>query len=107
MRFGLTEREFGIVRDILATYPEVEQVVIYGSRAMGNFHSGSDLDLTLFGQNVDDATRRHIGSDLDESLLPYTVDLSIFHKLDNENLKDHIRRRGKVFYKNAAPANSR
>lgn len=37
---------------------------------------------------------------VDDLLLPYHVDLSLFHALKNEALLDHIRRRGIVIYKN-------
>ena len=35
---------------------------------------------------------------LDDLYLPYMFDISIFDKIDNQNLKDHINRVGQVFY---------
>ncbi len=40
--------------------------------------------------------------DLDELLLPYTVDLSLFSDISNPALLDHIRRVGVVFYQKTA-----
>jgi predicted nucleotidyltransferase len=52
------------IRGVLATFPAVERAVLYGSRAMGNFKPGSDIDLTLHG---DDLTARMLG-DIAEAL---------------------------------------
>ncbi len=40
-----------------------------------------------------------IENELDDLLLPYKIDLSLFHVLDNAELIDHIRRVGVVFYR--------
>jgi hypothetical protein len=40
-----------------------------------------------------------IENELDDLLLPYKIDLSLFHALDNSELIDHIRRIGVVFYR--------
>jgi len=48
--------------------------------------------------------------ELDDLLLPYMIDLSIFHQLTHQDLIDHIRRVGVVFYKkrsNASHASTR
>jgi hypothetical protein len=37
-------------------------------------------------------------NDFDDSDIPYTVDVSIYKDLENENLKSHINRVGKVIY---------
>jgi hypothetical protein len=38
-------------------------------------------------------------TDIDDLLLPYTVDLSLYHYLNDPDILDHIRRAGKIFYK--------
>ena len=39
-----------------------------------------------------------IENELDDQLLPYTIDLSVFEKLDHVGLREHIERVGQVFY---------
>jgi hypothetical protein len=39
-----------------------------------------------------------IENEIDDLLLPYKIDLSIFHKIENHQLLEHIKRIGKVFY---------
>ncbi|MFQ3620829.1 MAG: nucleotidyltransferase domain-containing protein [Spirochaetales bacterium] len=38
------------IHSLLECFPEVGEVVLYGSRAKGNFKNGSDIDLTLIGK---------------------------------------------------------
>lgn len=102
--FGLPDHTTDTIRRILAEVPAVEKAVIYGSRAKGNFRPGSDIDLTLFGQGLDLATLGAIAARLDESPIPYQVDLSLFDQLDHAGLREHIERVGQVFYVRPAAA---
>lgn len=80
-------------------YGGIQEAVLYGSRAMGNYRSGSDIDITL---KTDDSFALsdlwNLKSELEESSLPYLFDVSIFGRLNNANLIDHINRVGKVLY---------
>ena len=83
---------------MLACFPQVEQVILYGSRAKGNYTACSDIDLTLAGKEINLNLLNIITSKLDDLLLPYMIDASIFSHIDNADLIDHINRVGKVFY---------
>ena len=72
---------------------------MYGSRAKGNYRNGSDIDLTLIGKKLDLSKQFIIETELDDLLLPYKIDLSIYHKIENQDLIDHIKRVGSLFYK--------
>lgn len=96
--FGLPETTVNTIRRILAEVPAVEKAVIYGSRAKGNYRPGSDIDLSLFGAALDLEILGEIAARLDESPIPYQVDLSIFDRIDHAGLREHIERVGKIFY---------
>ena len=83
---------------MFSQYPDIEKVVLYGSRAKGNYRESSDIDLTLMGDALSHTQLNRIETQIDDLLLPYTIDLSIFEYIDNANLIDHIRRVGVVFY---------
>ena len=100
-RFGLSELVIARISAVLAHYPEVVEARIYGSRAKGNFHQGSDIDLTIIGNQVTHQQLLHIESDIDDLSLPYKIDLSLFHQIDNRDLVGHIERLGKTFYKSS------
>lgn len=48
--FGLPKKCVEDIRAVLAAVSSVERAVIFGSRAMGNYKPGSDVDLALFGE---------------------------------------------------------
>lgn len=98
MLYGLKEEIIDQIKEVFNNYPQVDEVFIYGSRAMGNYKNGSDIDLTLKGKNLNLTIINKIDIELDDLLLPYTFDLSIYHQIDNPDLIDHINRVGKLFY---------
>lgn len=79
-------------------FPSIKKVIIYGSRALNREKSGSDIDLTLEGENLDHHTLIALLKKLDDSTLPYLFDISIRSEIENSSLKSHIERVGKVFY---------
>lgn len=97
-QFGLSDQTLETVRDILASCPEVEKALVYGSRAMGNYRAGSDIDITLIGAQLSMDMLFKLVRLFDESNLPYMVDLSIMANINNPNLSDHIDRVGQVLY---------
>ncbi len=100
MEFGLSAENIDKIRNVFAEYPEVEKVIIYGSRAKGNYRHNSDIDLTLIGEQLNLDIQFRIDESLDNLLLPYTIDLSVFSQISNPDLVEHIQRVGVVFYQN-------
>jgi predicted nucleotidyltransferase len=99
MRFGLDEKTIQQITSVLARYPQVEKALLYGSRAKGTYKTGSDIDLTLVGSEALTLEILYrIMDDLDDLLLPYSFDLSLFHDIEDPEVVEHIRRAGKVFY---------
>src|SRR5690606_18821108 len=96
---GLTKEEITSIRAVFSKYQQVEEVLIYGSRAMGNFKPASDIDLTLIGKDIDLSLQTKIEFDLDDLMLPYKFDISIYDKITNPEFLDHINRVGKEIYK--------
>jgi len=99
MEYGLSDNTITILYSVFKKYPDIKQVILYGSRAIGNFHSGSDIDITLKTENS--FTRKdllNITGDFDDSDMPYFIDVSVYDKLSNPDLKAHIDRVGKVLY---------
>ena len=101
LRFGLPQATIEKICGVLAHYPQVTKAVIYGSRAKGNYKNGSDIDLTLYGNELTHKISLAILVELDDLLLPYTIDLSIYAMLDHADLREHIEQVGMVFYERA------
>lgn len=98
MSFGLSCEILGRLRQVFARHPEIERVVLYGSRAKGNFREGSDIDLTCEGKALDLPLMLKIENELDDLLLPYKLDVSLLAHIDDPDLKAHIARVGQVLY---------
>jgi len=98
MNFGLPDKCITEIHRILKNYPSVKKAILYGSRANGNYKKGSDIDITLLGDTITSTDLMHIAGDLDDSSIPYFVDISIFNNIDNQLLHEHIKRVGILFY---------
>lgn len=98
MQFGLKQNTIENMNSVFECFPQIHQVIIYGSRAKGNFKHGSDIDLTVKGENLNQQILNKISLQLDDLFLPYSFDLSVFGHIKNEELLDHINRVGKIFY---------
>ncbi len=95
---GLNISDIEKIRRVFALYLEVEKVILYGSRAKGSYKPASDIDLTLIGRNLNLDIQQKIEMELDDLLLPYKFDISIYHKIKNKELIEHIERVGKPFF---------
>lgn len=98
-QFGLSEKDTQSIQDTLRKFPKVSEAIIYGSRAKGNYRPGSDIDLTLKGDGLSHHDLLDIELALDDLLLPYKMDVSLHHHLDNPQLLDHVARVGRQLYK--------
>jgi len=99
MEYGLSDRTLATLDSIFRKYPGIRQAIIYGSRAKGKYRKGSDIDLTLMSDNTFTRTDLlRILNDFDDSDIPFFVDVSIYEKLSNPDLKAHIDRVGKVLF---------
>lgn len=98
MKYGLKETTVEKISGVFSAHPQIEQVILYGSRAKGNYRNGSDIDLTIRGEAISLSQLLKIENELDDLLLPYKIDLSLLHKIDDPDLLDHIRRVGVIFY---------
>jgi len=95
---GLSAATLQTIGAVLARFPQIDQALLYGSRAKGNFKPGSDIDLTLQGPALTQSVLGDIEEALDDLLLPYEIDLSIYEQLGNPELAAHIDRVGQPLY---------
>lgn len=96
--FGLPSEAIERMCRVFSRHAGIDSVIVYGSRAKGNYRPGSDIDLTIMGQRLELSQLLAIEGEIDDLLLPWMVDLSLFHHIDNPGLIDHIRRVGQPIY---------
>ena len=96
---GLKPKVIEQIKNCLKQFSEIQLAVLYGSRATGKYKPGSDIDICLFGgETLNMNTILRLDTQLDDLLLPYTFDLSIYSQIDNPKLRDHIDRVGIELY---------
>lgn len=101
--YGISEKSYFLLLNTFSKYPEIEEVILFGSRAKGNYKKGSDIDLAIKGEYCNKQIAMNINGFVNEELsTPYHVDIISYNELDNDNLKEHVNRVGKIFYKKKA-----
>jgi len=91
--FGLPAYALDQLKACLDEYP-IDRAIVYGSRAMGNYRYASDIDLTLVAPDMTHRDLLRLEQAIDDLLLPWKVDLSLYHHIDNDDLRAHIDRVG-------------
>ena len=93
MDLGLTDKQKTLLITILKRYVKTGEVVVFGSRAKGNYTERSDIDIVL--QNAQFFLNCSLGGLIDEiaeSDFPYLTDIVIYEDITNVDLKEHIDR---------------
>lgn len=96
---GLSETTLTKIHSVFCENKKIKAVLLYGSRAKGNFRDGSDIDLTIKDSEITFSDLLEIETQLDDLMTPYMFDISIFENIENQELVDHIKRNGVEFYK--------
>ncbi|HPJ13160.1 MAG TPA: nucleotidyltransferase domain-containing protein [Caldisericia bacterium] len=97
--YGLLERDLHYMIKAFVKHPEIDKVILFGSRAMGNYKRSSDVDLAIIGDNVDTRIIAILLDDLNEEFpIPYYFDVIHYQKISNEELKKHIDTEGIVLW---------
>ena len=101
MTDGLKDRYRTAIIDVLAANERVEKAVLFGSRAIQTFKPESDVDIALFGENLNSREHARLAAEMDELTVPQRVDLILFDSIRNKALKDHIQNFGVEFYRSS------
>jgi len=97
--YGLLEKDIDHILKALKQFDEIDRAILYGSRAMGNYKKGSDVDIAIQGEKITEKTIFELDDLLNEVYpLPYFFDIVHFEKLTNQSLIEHIERCGKILY---------
>ena len=98
--FGLHQSDLEIVLSVINEFPQVQEAIIFGSRAKGTHRNGSDLDIAIKGEELNLEIVSIISYKLnEETTLPYQFDILDYHSIHNPELTNHIDRIGVSIYK--------
>lgn len=95
--FGLTAVNKALITNIFKNYPQIDEVIVFGSRAMDRFKAASDIDFAIKGTDIFEIIGV-LSADFEESDLIYEVDVVAYDTITSSSLRQHIDRVGKQFY---------
>ena len=72
--------------------------MLFGSRAIGTYRPGSDVDLALAGADLTHSDLGVVGAAMEATTVPQMVDLVLWSSINNQVLAEHIRNCGVEFY---------
>lgn len=101
MKFGLSDSVIKELQDVFRRHKNISKVLIFGSRAKGNYREGSDIDLVAIGNDLEYSQIIKILTEIDDLELLYSVDLLDYSKTIDTPIGDRINRVGQVFYQSA------
>lgn len=96
--YGLSPAIIEDLRQVFVRYPDIHQVLIFGSRAKGNYKDGSDIDLAVIAPGMSDSTFTRLWNEIDALPLVFKVDLLHWDRLSNAKLKQNAQCSGKQLF---------
>lgn len=97
--YGLSDSVIEGLREVFRKHANIDEVILFGSRAKETYSEGSDIDLALKGNNISFKQLMDIHIQIEDLELLYKVDLVDYNKYATSPVAAHIDRIGKVFYK--------
>lgn len=98
-KFGIYENSYRIIVESLKSFPEIRKAIIFGSRAMKNAKKGSDIDLAISGEEINEKIVNRLSMELNSNTpIPYYINIVHLEKITNKDLRDHIEKHGVLFY---------
>lgn len=101
----MESRLFGLsptLRDWLCTtfarFPQVEHVLVYGSRATGRYRPSSDIDLAVVAPTMSAREFSRLWMALDDLPILFRLDVSLLHAVTNPALQRAMLEDGVPLY---------
>ena len=103
---GLSGKELDAIALIFKKFPGIREAILFGSRAMGTFKPGSDVDIALKGQVALQDVARVKAMLEEDSPMPYLFDVVDYQTIETPAFKEHIDKHGKSIYKRPASSHA-
>ncbi len=98
IQFGLNKKQLQLIMNVIVSFPELEKVFIFGSRAIQTNSNGSDIDLAISGRQITSVMLNRFSSALDDLPLPFMFDVVDYNRIRNASLKKNIATHGKLLF---------
>ena len=91
---GIEEKYAREIVHLFHDIPEIQEAILFGSRAKGNYREGSDIDIALKGERLNLEHRRQLQESYEALYLPWKLDLILYESINEPAVKEHIDRVG-------------
>mgnify|MGYP005840530119 CR=1 FL=1 len=95
---NISPKHWEILVKIFEKYPNIKEVILYGSRAKGTQNERSDVDLAIKNSPISYQEFVKILAEIEESNFPCLIDMQIFEQTQNQRLLEEIEMYGKTIY---------
>ena len=95
---ALRDKDLLTLRNVLARFPSVREVRVFGSRATGNARRASDLDLAISAPNATTEEWADLFEALEQAPIIYELDLVRLDQTSSARLRERIEREGITVY---------
>lgn len=97
-QFGFSDEVLAQIRSIFAQFKRIRRVQVFGSRALGHYREGSDIDLAISGESLSMDELLALRVRMDELDLPYRFDLVLLDQVTDASLLDRVSRVGVTIF---------
>ncbi len=91
---GFTETKWQAIAQKIAQIKPYSKLVLFGSRAKGNWKEGSDVDLAVWGSGWDELVAEHVKEEVEDAFFPWSFDVVVVDTIKEQALREHIERVG-------------
>jgi len=96
---NIDEKILNEIISLIIKYKKPEKIVLFGSRANGDFKKTSDIDIAIFGKDWTSRDINTVKNNLDEFIrTPLKFDVLNFYDITREALKKNILEKGRIIY---------
>ncbi|MCR4431693.1 MAG: nucleotidyltransferase domain-containing protein [Tepidanaerobacteraceae bacterium] len=83
---------------IFKKYTSIEKVLLFGSRARGDFSKVSDIDIAVFSEDISDRDFNLLIDEINQIDIALSFDVVHYDKLAKASLRNEILKDGVVMY---------
>lgn len=95
---GISNRFINELQSYCVRNDQIEKILLFGSRARGDYNRSSDMDLAIFTKKSTHTQQNLIEQDINEMSTPLKIDVVFMDRLTKEKLISNIRKDGVVIY---------
>jgi hypothetical protein len=95
---GISKRFMNELQSYCFKNHQIEKVLLFGSRARGDYRRSSDIDLAVFTKGISHTEQNLIEQAINEMPTPLKIDVVFMDRITKEKMISNIIKEGVVIY---------